>query len=242
MPIFFLLLLLSSLLGFSSCEKSDTKPDVANLGYRYFPLNEGYWIRYSVEFIDIDVPIDKYDTIRYEIKEVFRRSALDSTADGVQWNVMMWKRADSTKNWDKYKSAVIRRNERMLLRTDNNTPTIKQCYPLSKKLAWNGNAYNNLDDVEYYISALHQPDTVSGKIFDSVACIVHRSTESLFEKKYEAEKYAINRGLILFQSIDIESQSSSSNQIDISLPIMKRITKGTVTTWSYAASGYDVTE
>lgn len=213
-----------------SCSKSNQQPENVNLGYQYFPLADGYWIRYSVTEITIDAPIARYDTLRYELKEVFRPSDFDSTADGTHWYIEQWRRSDSSKIWQKVSAASLLKNVRMLLRTDNNIPVVKQCYPFTKKTSWNGNAYNRLEDQDYTIVSVAQKETIGAFAYDSVTTVEHYATESLYEKEYEDEKYASCVGMVQRTTINVESQSSTGIEIDLSKPIMTRITKGTITT------------
>ena len=221
------ILLSSVILIVSSCTKDtkDTSSDLV-LGYDYYPTTLNKYVIYSVEEIDIDVEIGKYDTTRYLLKEVVADTIFSEYKDANSFKIERYILLPTSKSWEEKNVWLVKKSKSNLIRIEDNIPLVKMVFPMVKNQNWNINRYDTLEDKECTLYSLGKADTVNTIPFDNVLQMVQADYESLIDKQYETEKYALGVGLIYKQKIDIESQSN-----DITSPIMKLITSGTIVTW-----------
>ncbi|MFQ3579307.1 MAG: hypothetical protein SNJ71_04095 [Bacteroidales bacterium] len=228
----YLLIFLTFLFGLYSCRETNKYPEIRKMGYEYFPIKTGAWIEYEVEHIKIDAPSQVFDTIRYKLREYITEKLPDSIT-GQRFKIERFiLKKDS---WDIKDVWWVEKSKTNVVVNEENILKVKQVYPLESRSEWNGNSLNTLEKEQYKVIGLDLKDTIKTKLFDSVLTVEQKNFESLFEKKYKAEKYAKNIGMVYSKFIQIESQSSSTYQIDISKPIMTRITKGEIITIYYAS-------
>ena len=99
-------------------------------------------------------------------------------------------------------------------------------FPTKLNSDWNGNIYNSqdsLNEYRYTITSVDIIGSVNELVFDSILTITQKDKTSIIDKIYFFEKYAYGVGLIEKQQIDIYSED-----VDPSIPIEKRVTKGTM--------------
>jgi len=112
------------------------------------------------------------------------------------------------------------------LQIEENIKFLKIKFPVQFDNDWNGNIYNRMDTIEEYrysITSLDLPETINNLNFDSVLTVTQKDKITLIDKIYFFEKYSKGIGLIEKQQIDIRSED-----IDATIPIENRITKGTL--------------
>jgi len=219
-----------------SCKK-DSKDTTNNivLGYDYYPLKTGSYIVYNVEEITIDAAVGKFDTLRYQLKElladtIFSTDSTDSTVK--RYKIDRFIRLDSTQAWDVKNVWQVIQSKICLIRIEDNVSLVKQVYPMSTGQTWNINRYDTLPEKTNTLLSFDKQDTLNGKIYEKVAQTVQADFSSFYQKQYETEKYARGIGLIYKQLINVESQSLDQNHpVNITKPIMSRVTSGTITTW-----------
>jgi hypothetical protein len=216
-----------------SCKK-DSKDTTNNivLGYDYYPLKTGSYIIYNVEEITIDAAVGKFDTLRYQLKELLADTIFSTDSTIKRYKIDRFIRLDSTLAWDVKNVWQVIQSKICLIRIEDNVSLVKQVYPMSTGQTWNINRYDTLPQKTNTLLSFDKQDTLNGKIYDKVAQTVQADFSSFYQKQYETEKYARGIGLIYKQLIDIESQSLDQNHpVNITKPIMSRVTSGTITTW-----------
>ena len=220
------------LLGLFSCKKDsrDTSSNIV-LGYDYYPLVIDKYIIYNVEEIAIDVAVGKYDTVRYQLKELVLDTIFSNDSTIANYKLERFIRLDSTKPWEIKNVWQVKQTKICLIRTEDNVPLVKQVYPMVTQQTWNINRYDTLPEKTNRLKYFDKTDTIQGKIFDKTAQTVQVDASSLFQKQYETEKYVRGIGLVYKQLINVESQSKGNKPIDINKPIMNRITVGSIITW-----------
>jgi len=218
-----------------SCRKDtyDTS-SINTLGYDYYPLVKGKFIIYNIEEISIDVLAGKYDTLRYQLKELLADTIFSKDSIETSYKIERFVRMDSTKAWEIKNVWQVKQTKTCLIRGEENLPLVKLVYPMVTHQTWNINRYDTLPEKLNTLKSFDKTDTINGKIFEKVAqTMIVEDTSSIFQKKYEIEKYVRGIGLAYKQLVDVESQSKDINKpVDINKPIMQRITMGTIITWN----------
>ena len=217
-----------------SCKK-DTKDTTSSivLGYDYYPLTINSYIIYNVVDISVDATVGKFDTARYQLKEVIADSIFSADTTVKRFKIERYTRKDITQPWDFKNAWQVIQSKTYLIRIEDNIPLVKQVYPMSIDMTWNINRYDTLPEKTNTLLSFDKQDTINGTIFLKVAQTVQNDFSSFYQKQYETEKYARGVGLVYKQLIDVESQSTDQNHpININKPIMERVTSGTITTWN----------
>ena len=214
-----------------SCKKDKLENDSLQIGYEYYPLDTNNYVVYTVTEIDLDVKVGKYDTVKYQLKERLADTIFNEGKDVVSFKMERYIRLDSTREWEIKNVWQVKQSNRNLIRIEDNIPLVKQVYPMVKNQIWNVHRYDTLPEQTATLVDYNFPEKIGKFSFDSIAQVVITDYETLVEKQYETEKYAKNIGLVFKQNIDVESQTIGNNTIDLSKPIMQRITKGKIIIW-----------
>jgi hypothetical protein len=181
------------------------------------------WHIYDIEEIEIDSPVGKFDTTRYQILEIIESEYIDDEGNNAL-RIERYKRDNENSTWiikDVWSAGFISHSA---YKTEENIKYIKLIFPASEGKKWNGNAYNIIGEQEYKITEIDIPCSLTALSFDSVLTVIQLNDTSLIDKKYMVEKYAKNVGLIYKEIIDIYSNISLHNS---SLPIEQRVDTGT---------------
>ena len=215
-------------LTFLSCKKENQTIN-NSIDYSYFPLKVGNYIMYDVTEINIDKAISVYDTVTYQLKE-YVESEFEGANGKTQYRLERYIRANDTIPWEIKDVWAIYFLNNKLVKVEENIPIIKINFPVEIDKSWDGNKLNTQDSVLYTITNVDASDTVNSMSFDSVLTVTIYDEESLIDKKLVFNKYAKNIGLIDKTIIDINSQPTNGDPIDITVPIEERITTGTIYT------------
>ena len=193
-------------LVFFSCKKE--KQPAVYLGYDYFPNNVGHYVIYQCDSIIVDpfkTTSPKFDTFRYQIKEVI--DSLYQNNQG-QWTqrIVRYKRTDTTMPW----SSVLTPEKvwtgtllsTMAVRLEDNNNYIKLVFPMKLNEQWNGNAMNTIGTWNYQYTTLNTPAMINGTTFDSTLTVLQQKDSSFLNYQYYLEQYATGIGLIYKVLID----------------------------------------
>lgn len=240
------------LLNFSWACKKDTNP-TPDMGYNYFPNQVGRYVIYDVDSIYYDnanlnsgTHLAKIDTFKFQLKEKIESIYSDNLNrptirleryvkyynDTVNYSQMQW----TLRNvWAENLTATTAE------KVEENIRYVKLVFPVKENQNWNGNAQNINPEMDYYYAFIDQSFKIRNTIYDSVLQVTQYDDGGsvLTERKFYAEKYARNIGLVYKEIIDIQSQpftgwnntstypyGSDSTTIFFSKPILKRITGG----------------
>ena len=220
------------LLGFFvfpvSCKK-DEEVKTTNVGYSYAGAEVGRWIIYDVDSTDYNLgKAGVIQNFKFQIKEVIESEYLDAEGrpalrierykrlynDTVPYDSIPWVLKDV---W----SANI--TNTTFERVEENIRFIKLAFPVKQGKRWNGNAKNTEDEWDYEYMDTDQRRSFGNLSFDSTLWVQQKLDSSLVHKIDSLEIYAKNIGMIYKKAIGVNSQN-----MNLSLPIMSRITTGIV--------------
>ena len=190
------------------CKKSNSES--VKYYYNYFPLEIGAWIEYDV--VDIIHSELGSDTAEYQLKEIAAEEFLDNEGR-LTYRIERYWRDDSNANWsvkDVWYSNVTRTTAE---KVEENMRFTKLIFPINISKYWDGNAYNNLEEWEYYYDSLHKPKLINNLSFDSTITVIQRDNENVVEYQKVKEIYATDIGLIYKRHIDLDI--NLSNILDI---------------------------
>ncbi len=211
---YFAVLLFMVSIIFTSCNKtSDFEIDYK---HAYFPKAIGHYVIYEVDSLIFDDFFDppKYDTFRYQVKEVIESYFTDN-AGREACRIERFYRADSTQGWGntpRIWSSILTLTTAE--KNEENQRFLKLLFPPEEGLAWMGNQYiqifegnKYLENWTYEYEKVDAPDFVNGISFDSTITVKQRDFETLIEKIYGIEKYAKHVGLIYKEIWSLKKQN-----------------------------------
>ena len=195
-----------------SCKKDNSAP--VNMGYHYFPINEGHYTVYDVVGILHDDAVGVHDTNTYQIKEVIGESFVDEEGDDAR-KLFRYIRADSTSSWITKDVWAIKLTGRTAEVVEENKRRIKMGFAISYDQYWDGNALNNESKEECYYAKITDPFTVdNGITIDSTTVVEHSEFLTFIDYIRHYEVYAANIGKIY--SVKKSLEINNSDTLDIS--------------------------
>ncbi len=126
-----------------SCKRNTLKKVPNGLDFSYSPAYEDYWRTYEVESLILDTKIGIRDTTRFELKEVFESSYIDTTGDLV-YRVERYRKSENEVDWKLFDIIREVKTEFTFDRIVDNQRQVNVVYPLIRFNSWNGNMYLNL--------------------------------------------------------------------------------------------------
>lgn len=203
-----------SLLLYTSACKKDHPVKTIDLGYNYFPLEEGKWLIYDVDSIVHDDNNQTIDTFNYQIKEVLTSSYLDNDGWRV-YKVERYKRTGTANNWNEWKLDKVwstKKDNNLAIKTQENIPYVKFVFPPKTGKRWNGYAYydtTNFSDTVFQFVNVDVAYEINGLSLDSTAEILQFENVNFIEERTKKEVYARNIGLVYFELIDLDLQRNA---------------------------------
>ncbi len=190
------------------CKKSNN--ETVKYYYNYFPLDVGAWIEYEV--VDIIHSQLGSDTAEYQLKEIAAEEFLDNEGR-LTYRIERYWRDDSNANWSIKDVWYSNKTKTTAEKVEENVRFTKLIFPINTSKYWDGNAYNNLEEWEYYYDSLHKPKVINNLSFDSTITVIQRDNENVVEYEKVKEVYAVDIGLIYKSHIDLDI--NLSNILDI---------------------------
>jgi hypothetical protein len=225
------------MLMFAGCNKSE-QPDWSHY-YRYFPMDEGHWVIYSVDSTSYNKLQDTVIHYHYLVRETLADEIPDLT--GTHWRRVIREEMRDTATGIWQISAVNSQkiNRSTAEKTEQNLRFIKLIFPLKKFITWKGNSYINYDDPyncnflgewQFQYSELYHPLTINQHTFDSVVTVTQVADSGLICKNLAIESYAPGIGLIYKHTERLTTQNTDPD------PFWMRAEQGFIVT--YRISGW----
>ena len=198
----------ASIILFFGCKKSNSES--VNYYYSYFPLEVAAWIEYDV--LDIIHSEIASDTAEYQLREITTEEFLDNEGR-LTYRIERYWRDDSNSNWSIKDVWYSNKTKTTAERVEENVRFTKLIFPINASKYWDGNAFNNLEEWEYYYDSLHTPKLINNLNFDSTITVIQRDNENVVKYEKVKEIFAVDIGLIYKSHIDLEI--NLSNILDI---------------------------
>lgn len=206
--VFLILLVILSI----SCKKQ-ADPELPEEGKLYFPLDIGKYVIYNVAEINIDAPVSRFDTTRYQLKQINQSVFIDNTGQPCIRVERYWRTAD-TLPWvikDVWYHYLGEQNAQTV---EENQRYIRLVFPMTETSVWNGNAYNQIGQWNYLYENINQPLTLNNQSLSQTVLVRQRDYANFIEKQDCFEIYAKEIGLVKKQYVDIEIINGDSTQVN----------------------------
>jgi len=185
-------LILFAILVFSACSKNQVEVPLALPASDFFPLKmNSYWI-YDALKIDIDAPVDKFDTSRFELKVII--NDFDSLTQ--LYEFWRYTRPDSLSEWVIFDIVSVDTNTIGIQSIEDNLRFLKLSDPIILDKTWDGNSFNILPAWDYSytdISGRFENEYLEIK---EVIRVDERNVVNLLQQEIAWEIYGKNVGLV----------------------------------------------
>ncbi len=182
---------------FTYCKKED-KASSVNFHYDYIPTEVGTWAEYEVREIT-HTSTGVHDTLHYLLKE---EVALEIEDNNYRFE-RFW-RSNTNENWEIKDVWTRTISPTLFQQTEENINFNKLVFPVKKNQIWNGNAFNNQDELLYEYSNLHENYNLNNFNFDSTVTVIQQENINAIEYQTANEVYAKNIGLVYKEKIDLD--------------------------------------
>jgi len=198
-------LIIIGVVFFVSCKdeiENDPSGIEDNIQYRYFPLDPGSFIVYSVDSVihrfdddDTDNPDSLIDNYHYEVMEAVDSSFIDGEGD-TAWRISRYYRDSSSADWIFSTLWTAKVTNQSAQRVEENIRYLKISFPIKLNKSWNGNYFNFLPEEDYTIQEVNAPINIGNFSFDSSMTVLETNDDNLLRRIFKESKYAYGIGLI----------------------------------------------
>lgn len=203
----YVFILIALMVLISACSKEvEESPD---MGYDYFPDQQGYFVSYQVQSIIWDDFTQTVDTTYYQVKMVVDTSFIDNLGRASY----AWKRYVKTDTIDwkyDFTYAFTKTHERVETIEGNNR-YIRIAFPVRLSYSWDLNAFNTEDAMEASYIDVDVAKSIGGMNFNSCAIVLIEDNSNLINEFYQEEIYA--KGIGMIQRTDIHLNKLVSGEI-----------------------------
>ena len=175
------------------------------MGYKYFPVNVGHWVVYSVDSISYDDFTGNIDSFHFQIKEKIESVFYDNEGRETQ-RLERYKRNSDTSQWVIKDVWVINLTKATAEKTEENIRLVKLVFPPSKNVEWDGNLYNYNGPQTYKYMSLYSPYSINNITFDSTIIVLQKQEATLISEKQEIEVYASHVGMVYKKYVDLTKE------------------------------------
>lgn len=192
-----------------SCEEDSASRDV---GYGFFPLEEGLTWVYQVDSIIYDDFSGTEDTIRAYRKEKII-GIRDTVEESPRYLVNVYEGRDSL-NLTYMKTTYVYKTDYRVVREADNKPIMQLVFPIKNRVYWNANQLNNEpeDRYRYWRDGKSEPilkDTYWRTIF-----VEQANDTTIIDEDIRWEFYADSIGLVEKRHRSLEKQFGKRDGFD----------------------------
>jgi len=220
--ILFLVLLFGSGLYLTSCQSDDIVPKELESGRSYYPISVGrFWI-YKVDSTNYAFNGEVSKGTFY-LKEKISDSLYRQEGSMV-YRIEISKGLTETGPWLLDSIWTIRKDIDKIIKTENNRPIVKLRFPLKDGNAWDGNAFNPLQDSNtvflYTIKDLGKSVDYKGETIPSLE-VVQKIDSNCINKSAFLEIYYENIGLGYKRASFIQYSQSGTDPCSRPIPLIE---------------------
>lgn len=181
--------ILFSLLFFTFCKKKE-KVEAVNFHYNYIPTEIGQWNEYELTEIT-HTSTGAHDTTFYYVKEV-----VAAEINRNNYRIERFWKKNLNDDWVIKDVWTREKTNQLFQQVEENKSFTKLIFPIRQKQYWNGNAYNNQDELIYEYQFLHEPYELNNLSFDSSVTVIQQDNYNAIALQKSKEVYAKNVGLV----------------------------------------------
>lgn len=181
-------------LAFFSCKKEE--PTLDDLGYSYYPINEGDYSIFDV----IDTAFQGVGTqvvTRYQIKEEVHEPVVVN--EETRYQLYVYYRPEG-EEWKSYPDSVwtVFNTNGKIIKVQNNIRLVKLVFPFEPGKKWDGNISDPTDDPQNYyeMKEVRRPFGYDSFSYPQTVSVVEFDNSSALDDNYSVEVFAKDKGLV----------------------------------------------
>lgn len=212
---------------FGACANEAVVPTLPD-HTRYFPVQEGQSELYRVVDINIDAPVNIFDTTIYYV-QAQADTVIFLTNGGLYAEYAVYQIDSLAQTTVHSRFTRERHSAGEYAETYDNCRRVKARLPLREGDSWNAMVYCSDSDsvMMSRVAALHRPAFVAEILYDSVVTVIHHYDSSLVHLRVSSESWAAGVGLVRREETQVLSNSAN---LDFTLPIRDRVVTGRMVT------------
>ena len=180
-----------------SCSKETADP--VDMGFDYFPLEQGRWIIYDVRSIVWDDNDQSVDTTYYQLKTEIDTTFYDNLGRlSYRWNQYM--KSDTSTRWYYTHTFALTRTPERLESVEGNNRFVRLAFPVQTSISWDVNAFNTQEPLNASYIDVGFSKNINGKDFGDCAQALLEDNTSLVNEYYREEIYG--RGVGMLEKVD----------------------------------------
>lgn len=177
----------------AACKKEGAT--TINFHHGYYPVDEGRYVIYDVQEVNIDDTLHINDTLNYQIKAIMGPQIEDDEGRMVR-RYERYQRFNVSDPWvikDIWTTIVVNNRAELV---EENQRMIKLVFPPTEEKEWNTNAFNAMPELICHYRDIHVPQIVGGHVFDSTMVVEQDDYFTLIDYRRKFETYAKGVGMI----------------------------------------------
>lgn len=203
------------LIFLSSCKKEEAP--VVDTGYDYFPMELGRYVSYNVDSIFTDLDVKIADTLHFQVKE--RVDSLYENSEGnTVARLQRFYRSDSTEEWQLRDIWTMTKTSTRAEKLEENVPFVRMAFSVLSSQAWDGNAFNQLDEWEHSYAGIGTSKNVGGIDYAETVDVIQRNETLLTRIEYGREIYAKHVGMV-FKQLDTFNTVFPTSEVSLGVKI-----------------------
>jgi len=192
----YLIILSISFLVFTNCKKQEANP-VVEMHYNYIPTTIGTWNTFEVTEIT-HTTTGAHDTLNYYLKEVIAELISEQN-----YRIERFWKTNINDSWTIKDVWTREVTKSMYKQAEENIVFTKLIFPVKPDQFWNGNAFNNKEELEYKYTNTHNSYSINNLDFDESVTIIQQDNTNAIEFQKAEEVYAKDVGLVFKSQIDL---------------------------------------
>ena len=196
-------LILLVIIAFSfSCKKETEEP--IEMGYDFFPTEEGFYQIYEVDSIVWDDNDNEIYTFSYYVK----LRIIDTFIDNTDNEAFRWRKSvkTDTTNWNFSNNYTISKDKSSLETVIENRRLTNLVFPVVAGSSWDYNAKNNDKELNSIYTDVDYQLTIFDNIYENCAKAQYEENVNLIQEFVNFEIYAKGVGMIKRKHIHKESK------------------------------------
>lgn len=168
--------------------------EMTDFGTDYYPILVDSAKIYQVE--ETTYNLLGAETNIYQLRETIVDSTI-SVSGEISFILKREKRMVANDSWSVDSLWSVRKNDRLVVVTENNIPLVKLTFPIAERASWNGNAYNNKGTVLYTFDNI-DPSTLKAQSSGNamIKVVIADEPQNLVRRDQRYEVYERGVGLL----------------------------------------------
>jgi hypothetical protein len=177
-----------------SCKKDNPTPE--DLGYGYYPINDGDYSLYDV--VDTSFQgVGAHVVTKYQIREEIHEPVTINEETRYQLYVYYKPEGEEWKDYPDSVWTVFNTNGK-IIKVQNNVRFVKLVFPFEVGKKWDGNISDPTSDPQdyYEMKEVRRPFSYDSFTYDKTVSVVEFDNNSALDDNYSVEVFANETGLV----------------------------------------------